>query len=69
MVKLRPDEIREMNMEEIDEHIEELDNELMKITGTSASGSVHENIGRERQIKRTIARLLTIKNEKNRSID
>lgn len=64
MAILRSREIREMDVEEIDNRISELNGNLMRIKGILASGGVPEEIGRVREIKRTIARILTIKKEK-----
>jgi len=61
---LRVSEIREMDNEEIDERLTELQSDLMKIKGVIASGGIPENIGKAREIRRTIARILTIKKEK-----
>ncbi|ODS41080.1 MAG: 50S ribosomal protein L29 [Candidatus Altiarchaeales archaeon WOR_SM1_79] len=66
MAILRANEIREMEDDEIEEHLEELRQELMKIRGVTASGGVPEDIGKIREIRRTIARILTIQNEKGK---
>lgn len=63
MAILRSREIREMGVEEIDKRILELKDNLMKTKGVLASGGIPEEIGKVREIKRTIARLLTIKKE------
>lgn len=63
MAILKASEIREMENDEIEEHLEELYRELMRIKGITASGGVPEDIGKGREIKRTIARILTIQNE------
>jgi len=52
-----------MSAEEINEKVKELRTELARIKATVASGSPPENPGRIRAIRRTIARLLTIKKE------
>lgn len=66
MAILRSREIREMGVEEIDKRILELNDNLMKTRGVLASGGIPEEIGKVREIKRTIARLLTIKKELNK---
>ncbi len=63
MAILRPEELREMNHEELDKRLSDLRLEYMKIKGVLSSGGIPEDIGRAREIKRTIARILTIKNE------
>ena len=62
---LRASEIREMDDDEMEERLTELQSDLMKIRGVIASGGVPEDIGKTREIKRTIARILTIKKEKS----
>lgn len=64
MAILRAKELREMNPEEIEEHLKDLYKRKMKIESDIAAGISSESIGSLREIKRTIARLLTIKHEK-----
>ena len=64
MAILKANDIREMEDDEIEEHLGELRQELMKIRGVTASGGVPEDIGKIREIRRTIARILTIQSEK-----
>ncbi|RLI92877.1 MAG: 50S ribosomal protein L29 [Candidatus Altiarchaeales archaeon] len=64
MAILRADEIREMNADELDEHLFELKKNLMKTKGVLASGGVPEDVGKIKEIRHTIARILTIKKEK-----
>lgn len=55
-----------MNAQEMDEKITELKKSLMKIRGGLASGGIPEDVGKTREIKRTVARILTIKKEKEK---
>lgn len=64
MAILRASEIREMSEKEIDEKVAELRNELLKERAKASAVGVPENPGRIRAIKRTVARILTIKNER-----
>ncbi|RMF90571.1 MAG: 50S ribosomal protein L29 [Methanobacteriota archaeon] len=64
MAIFRKDEIRDMDIDEIDEKIGELKQELLKINTTVASGGVADNPGRIKAIRRTIARMKTIRAEK-----
>ncbi|HDI72728.1 MAG: 50S ribosomal protein L29 [Candidatus Altiarchaeales archaeon] len=66
MAILRNHEIWEMDIEELDDRLFQLREDLMKIKGVLASGGIPEDIGRAREIKRTIARILTIKNIKQK---
>jgi len=61
---LRKSEIRKMSIDEIDKRISELRSELIRLKTLSISGGTLENPARIREIRRTIARLLTIKKEK-----
>jgi large subunit ribosomal protein L29 len=53
--------MREMNSEELDDKLVQLQNDLMKMRGVLASGGIPENVGRMRETRKTIARILTIK--------
>jgi large subunit ribosomal protein L29 len=64
MTVMRMEEIRDMSPEEMDEKIQELKSELLRERTMIASGGVPENPGNIKEIKRTIARLLTVKAEK-----
>lgn len=61
---LRKREIRQLLPEEREKKLTELRTELSKLrTGVKAGGTV-ENVGRVRELKRTIARILTMAHEK-----
>ena len=64
MAIFRRDEIRDMVIEEIDEKIKELKKELLKINTTIASGGAPDNPGKIKAIRRTIARMKTVKAQK-----
>ncbi len=63
MAILRSEEIRDMSQEEMDDKIFELRSELLRERSKIASGGVADNPGRIKEIRRTIARILTIKKE------
>ncbi|MDI3474880.1 MAG: large subunit ribosomal protein [Thermococcaceae archaeon] len=63
---MKPSEIREMSIEEIDEKLRQLRLELAKERGVLTMGASVENPMVIRNIRRDIARLLTIKKEKLR---
>ncbi len=63
MAILRSEEIREMSEEEMDDKIFELRSELLSERSKIAAGGVADNPGRIKEIRRTIARFLTIKKE------
>lgn len=64
MAIIRKKEILEMSADQIDEKISELKTELGKMRSQIRSGGAPENGGKMREIKRTIARLLTEKTNK-----
>jgi large subunit ribosomal protein L29 len=61
---LRKREIRQLLPEEREKKLAELRTELVKLRTTVKSGGNIDNVGRIRELKRTVARLLTISNEK-----
>ncbi|ASJ09909.1 50S ribosomal protein L29 [Thermococcus sp. P6] len=61
---MKPSEIREMSIEEIEKKIRELRMELAKERGVLTMGASLENPMVIRNLRRDIARLLTIKKEK-----
>ena len=66
MADLRTEEIESMDAVEREKHLGELRKTLMRIRGGVASGGVPEDIGKTRQIRRTVARILAIKSKEER---
>ena len=66
MAILRSKEIWDMEVDEIQDKLVELRLELSKNVAKNASAGVVENPGKIRELKRTIARVLTILNEKQK---
>lgn len=66
MAILRPDEIRDMSVEEMRAKLRELRAELTRARATAAAGGSLENPARIRELRRAIARVLTIIKEKQR---
>ena len=64
MAIMRASEIREKDDAELETNIIELKKTLMKIRGGLASGGIPEDVGKAREIKKTIARILTIRHER-----
>lgn len=64
MVILRSKEIREMDIDEVQKKLDELKAEYAKNVSKSSAAGVNENPGKIKELKRTIARVLTIMNEK-----
>lgn len=59
-------ELKTMGLQAIDEKLKELKSELVKVNAQTAVGSGSKNPKRTRQLKRTIASLLTLKNQKSK---
>lgn len=68
MAILKIKDIRAMSLEQMDEKLSELGTELAKMKSQKRSGGAPENTGKMRAIRRTIARLETVKNEKARGV-
>ena len=66
MAILRSKEIWDMEVDEIQDKLVELRAELSKNVYKSAAAGVNENPGKIKELKRTIARVLTILNEKQK---
>jgi large subunit ribosomal protein L29 len=64
MAILRVDEIRKMSEEKMMKELEDLNSELIRERGIISSGGAPENPGRMREVRRTIARIKTIKKER-----
>jgi large subunit ribosomal protein L29 len=64
MAILHIKEIRKLKLEELEKKIVDLKKELMRMRTQIAQGTPPEKPGRVKQIKRTIAKILTVKNER-----
>ncbi len=53
-----------MNKQELDNKLFELKKDLIKINAQIAAGTVPENPGNVKNVKKTVARILTIMNER-----
>lgn len=65
---LRVKEIRGMSSEERSEKLRELRTELSRLKTMIAAGGAVENNARIRELRKTIARILTIENEQVRGL-
>lgn len=68
MAILKGNEIRGMGREEIVEKLKELRAELARARATAAAGGSLENPARIKELKRAIARILTITKEKQKEV-
>lgn len=66
MAILKPDEIRDMNPEEMKAKLDELRSELARERAIVAAGGSLENPSKVGELRRTIARLMTIMKETQR---
>jgi len=67
MPKIRDKEIREMSPEERKKKLDELRTELMRIKTMIKAGGSMENTARVRELRKAIARILTVENEEKRA--
>ncbi len=65
-MKIKAKDIRQMSREQIAGKMLEVRKELMRLNSQIAVGTIPEKPGRVKQVKKTIARMLTIINEKQR---
>jgi large subunit ribosomal protein L29 len=66
MAALKVKQIREMKPEELDKKLSESKLELVKELGNVKMGRPVKNPGKIKELRRLVARLLTIKQEKKR---
>ena len=66
---MKAKEMRSMGKEELQTKLEELKKELMKANAQISTGTTPKSPGQVKQIKKNIARILTIVHEKNSSPD
>ena len=69
MAILHAEEIRDMTPEEREVELEELETELLNYKAVQAAGGAPENPGRIGELRRTIARLKTIRREEGDSVE
>ena len=70
MAIIRKQELKQLTESHIDSKLKELNKELMKLNAQRAAGTAIENPGKIKELRRTIARLHTIKkiNAKNANL-
>ncbi len=64
MAILRTDDIRNMNENELKEKIRDMKTEIMEERGQIETGGFADNPGRIKEMKRTIAKIKTVLNER-----
>jgi large subunit ribosomal protein L29 len=63
MAIVRAKEIRGMSEEQVNKQLKDLQSELLKERAITSTGGAPENPGRIRELRRSIARILTIQKE------
>ena len=67
-MKRKTSELRGMSTQLLEEKLSELKKNLMKINAQIATGTIPENPGNVRNIKKTVARILMIITEKKKEV-
>ena len=62
---MKTKELRNLSNKDLESKLEELKKELIKLNAQVATGTVPKSPGQIKQMKKTIAKILTIKQEKN----
>jgi large subunit ribosomal protein L29 len=68
LISLRPRELRDLTDDELDERLSERRQELFNLRFQSATGAL-ENPARLKLAKREIARILTVRHEREASLE
>ncbi len=62
---MKTKELRNLTKKDLETKLDELNKELIKLNAQVATGTVPKSPGQIKQIKKTIAKILTISKEKN----
>ncbi len=62
-MKIKNSELRKLNKQELANKLLDLKKDLLKINAQIAAGTVPENPGNVKNVKKTVARIMTIMNE------
>ncbi len=65
MAILRPEDVRNLSEDELKEKLRDLKTEIMEEKGQIETGGFADNPGRIKEMKRTIARIKTVLNERS----
>ena len=68
-MKIKSKELIKLNDKELDSKLLDMKKDLLKVNAKIATGTTPENPGMVRNIKKTIARIYTIKTEKQKKED
>ena len=67
-MKIKNKDLRNLNRQELNTKLFELKKNLIKINAQIAAGTVPENPGNVKNVKKTVARILTIMNESKKEV-
>ena len=67
MALFKKNELRQFGLEEIDRRLGDLRKELLALYAKKSTGGALENPGRIKLVKKTVAKLLTLKTEKSKN--
>lgn len=65
-MKIKNSELRKLGTQELNNKLLQLKKDLLKINAQIAAGTVPENPGNVVNVKKTVARIMTIMTEKNK---
>jgi large subunit ribosomal protein L29 len=68
MAILKAKDVRAMKDADLEKQLKDLRNDLLKQRAITATGGAPESPGRIRELRRTIARILTIQKEKAKEV-
>jgi large subunit ribosomal protein L29 len=68
MAIIKKKQLKEMSEKDLEEKLKELKLELSKDLASSEVGGTVKNPGRIRETRKTIARIITLKNERKRDV-
>lgn len=66
MTKIKAKELMRMSIEELNAKLKDLRKDLLKINAQKSTGTAIESAGRVKQVRKTIARILTIMHVKSK---
>ena len=66
MTKIKAKELAKMSVEDLNSKMRDLRKDLLKINAQKSTGTAIESPGRVKQVKKTIARILTILHAKSK---
>ena len=69
MAILKAKEIREMSDKDLEKQLKDLRSDLLRQRAITATGGAPESPGKIRELRRTIARILTIQKEKQQEAE